>query len=84
MVIITAKRKGELMRKTSEKILRTLLAVSVLATAVLQAAALTMRRRSPTARQATTGRRVTAAMRKAVKAVIINMRGMLRAVVRQS
>lgn len=40
MVIITAKRKGELMRKTSEKILRTLLAVSVLATAVLSSGCL--------------------------------------------
>ena len=40
MVIITAKRKGELMRKTSEKILRTLLAVSVLATAALSSGCL--------------------------------------------
>ena len=40
MVIITAKRKGELMRKTSEKILRALLAVSVLATAVLSSGCL--------------------------------------------
>lgn len=40
MVIITAKRKGELMRKTSEKILRTLLAASVLATAVLSSGCL--------------------------------------------
>lgn len=40
MVIITAKRKGVLMRKTSEKILRTLLAVSVLATAVLSSGCL--------------------------------------------
>ena len=40
MVIIPVKRKGELMRKTSEKILRTLLAVSVLATAVLSSGCL--------------------------------------------
>ena len=40
MVIITAKRKGELMRKTSEKILRALLAVAVLATAVLSSGCL--------------------------------------------
>ena len=40
MVIITAKKKGELMRKTSEKILRALLAVSVLATAVLSSGCL--------------------------------------------
>jgi len=40
MVIITAKRKGELMRKTSEKILRTLLAVSVFATTVLSSGCL--------------------------------------------
>ena len=40
MVIITVKRKGELMRKTSEKILRTLLAVSVLTTAVLSSGCL--------------------------------------------
>ena len=40
MVIITAKRKGELMRKTSEKILRTLLAASVLTTAVLSSGCL--------------------------------------------
>lgn len=84
MVIITAKRKGVLMRKTSEKILRTLLAVSVLATAVLSSGCLDDEEEIPTARQATTGRRVTAAMRKAVKTVIINMTEVLRAVVRQS
>lgn len=84
MVIITAKRKGVLMRKTSEKILRTLLAVSVLATAVLSSGCLDDEEEISDRRQATTGRRVTAAMRKAVKTVIINMTEVLRAVVRQS
>lgn len=40
MVIIPIKRKGEFMRKTNEKILRTLLAFSVLATALLSSGCL--------------------------------------------
>ena len=84
MVIITIKRKGEFMRKTSEKILRTLLAVSVLTTAVLSSGCLDDEEEISDSTASDNSRRVTAAIRKAVKAVKINMTGALRAVVRQS
>ena len=72
------------MRKTSEKILRALLAVSVLATAVLSSGCLDDEEEISDSTASDNRRRVTAAIRKAVKAVIINMTKVLRAVVRQS
>ena len=76
MVIIPIKRQGEFMRKTNEKILRTLLA--------FQAVALTMRKRFQTARQVITGRQARAKIRTVAKAAAISMTARSMAAARQS
>lgn len=84
MVIITAKRKGELMRKTSEKILRTLLAVSVLATAVLSSGCLDDEEEISDSTASDNRQTSDGGNSESSEGVIINMREVLRAVVRQS